>query len=92
MASKRSRSLAFVMLGALASSIACGTSVASEHASDTTVAQRVIQDPDNPASRSYAAPVAGPAINSVIRDPENPNWSGSIGTAAGPSGRASGLR
>ncbi len=81
MASKRHTSLAVVMFGALAAGVACGTTVAAEGAGDATVsAQRVVQDPDNPAARNYAGPAAAPANPSVIRDPDNPYFTHALET------------
>ncbi len=64
-------------------SAACGTTVASQLAQERV--QRVVQDPDNPASRGYVAP-AGPTDSaSLIRDPENPYYTGAVSITIAPA-------
>ncbi len=62
---------------------ACGATAASSgtiSGESETSRRRVIQDPENPASRLWADQVRERSGASVVRDPENPYWIGFTGS------------
>ena len=60
---------------------ACGAAAARSQTASSGVSQRVIQDPENPASRVYVGETQTPAGSRAIRDADNPYWTGNSASA-----------